>query len=220
LPAPNNPTPPAKQDLPAGRFAAILADPPWPYATYSAKGKGRSAEAHYDTMSIDDIKALPVSRWTAPDCVLFLWITKPILPRALEVIAAWGFNYKTIGFTWAKTLSAERGPDLLGAPAPLRFAYGLGHWTRSNPESCWLATRGSPQRRNADVAELIIAPRREHSRKPDEIYERIERLVEGPYLELFASSTRPHRDGWVQWVGKDRAAERRWKSDSYPGAPP
>jgi N6-adenosine-specific RNA methylase IME4 len=204
--------------LPQGRFGAILADPPWPYATYSAKGKGRSAEAHYDTMSVEDICAIPVgARWALPDCVLFLWTTKPLLPRAFEVITAWGFEYKTNGFTWVKTIASAGDPTLFGAP-PLRFAFGLGHWTRSNPEQCLLATRGKPHRLNADVAELIPAPRREHSRKPDEIYERIERLVPGPYLELFSSAEAPHRAQWTHWIGKDRAAVRRWKSDSYPGA--
>jgi N6-adenosine-specific RNA methylase IME4 len=204
-------------NLPAGRFAAILADPPWPYATYSDKGKGRSAEAHYDVMSIADIGALPVARWAAPDAVLFLWVTKPqLLNGAPKVLDAWGFTYKTVAFTWVKTLGAANEPGLLGPP-PLRFAFGMGHWTRSNPEMCLLAARGKPHRINADVPELILAPRREHSRKPDEIYERIERLVAGPYLELFASTEAPHRERWTRWAGKARAPQRRWGSDSYPG---
>jgi N6-adenosine-specific RNA methylase IME4 len=209
--ASNAPGPLITQDLPAGRFCAILADPPWPYATYSAKGKGRSAEAHYDTMSIDAITALPVARWAAPGCVLFLWITKPSLLHAATILSIWGFDYITVGFTWIKAR-----PDPAGI---LRFGYGLGHWTRGNPEMCLLATRCHPHRTHADVAELIIAPRREHSRKRDEIYERIERLVAWPYLELFASTASPHRDGWKRWIGKDRAPARRWPSDGYPGTP-
>jgi N6-adenosine-specific RNA methylase IME4 len=155
------------EQLSAGRFAAILTDPPWSFATYSAKGKGRSSEAWYDVMSIDDIKALPVGRWAAADAVLFLWVTKPILPGAFEIINAWGFEYKTNAFVWVKTI-ADREPALFTAPP--RFHFGMGHWTRSNPEQCLLATRGKPRRLNADVPELIVAPRREHSRKPDEIY--------------------------------------------------
>jgi N6-adenosine-specific RNA methylase IME4 len=81
-----------------------------------------------------------------------------------------------------------------------------------------IGTRGKPHRVNADVAELIIASRREHSRKPDEVYERVERLVAGAYLELLASAEAPHREGWTHWISKDRATVRRWKSDSYPGA--
>jgi len=80
-------------------YGVILADPPWTFATYSRKGKGRSAEAHYDCMSLADIKALPVSDWAAPDCAVFLWVTDPSLPQALEVMTAWGFVYKTVAFT-------------------------------------------------------------------------------------------------------------------------
>jgi N6-adenosine-specific RNA methylase IME4 len=73
---------------------------------------------------------------------------------------------------------------------------GQGYWTRANPEDCWLATRGHPKRLHADVRQFITAPVAEHSRKPDEIYERIERLVDGPYLELYARRDRP---GWMTW---------------------
>lgn len=190
--------------LPEGRFGVILADPPWPFRTYSAKGKGRSAEAHYDTMSIDEIAALPVEGIAAPDAVLLLWITWPILLRAVnDVIPQWGFWYKTSGFVWSKI--TRWGSDALG----------LGYWTRKNSEPCLLATRGDPRRLNADVAELIRAPRRQHSRKPEEIFERVERLVDGPYLELFADTEAPPRDGWARW-GNARASQRRWPSNSYP----
>jgi N6-adenosine-specific RNA methylase IME4 len=202
------------EDLPTGRFGAILADPPWTFQTYSEKGKGRSAEAHYDVMTVPDICEMPVASWAAPDCVLFLWITDPSLARGFEVIRAWGFTYKTVGFYWVKT----RDPVDLLVPVPPRFFTGLGHWTRANPEMCLLATRGHPHRLNAAVKKLIVSPRREHSRKPDEVCHRIEQLVAGPYLELFASSNVPHRAGWTRWSGKDRAPERRWPSNSYPGA--
>ena len=86
----------------AGEYRLIYADPPWSFATYSRKGKGRSAEAHYDCMSLADIKALPVAEWAAPDCVLLLWATDPLLDKAMDVIRAWGFTYKTVGFCWAK----------------------------------------------------------------------------------------------------------------------
>lgn len=117
------------------KYAVLLADPPWPYATYSAKGKGRSADAHYDTMSIEDIAGLPVSSLAADDSVLFLCVTDPILDRAFEVIAAWGFKYKTVGFYWVKTLlrAGECDGTLFGQTPP-RFALGMGHWTRANPE--------------------------------------------------------------------------------------
>jgi N6-adenosine-specific RNA methylase IME4 len=179
----------------AGAYRVLYADPPWRFATYSDKGKGRSAEAHYDCLSIDEIKRFPVAQWMAPDAVLLLWATDPLLPRALEVIAAWGFTYKTVGFYWVKLNKGAAGRLSQEWPlfAERDFFTGLGFWTRANPEPCLLATRGRPKRRAGDVPKLLIAPRREHSRKPDETYERIERLLPGPYLELFARRSRP---GW------------------------
>lgn len=170
------------------RYGAVLADPPWTFATYSDKGKGRSAENHYNCMSFSDIVQIG-SEWLIKscndDCVLFLWTTDPMLERAFEIIKAWGFHYKTVAFTWAKTDVSRQ-----------KFPIGCGYWTRSNPEQCLLATRGKPKRLHADVRQLVVAPRREHSRKPDEIHERIERLVAGPYLELFG---RQRRSGWTTW---------------------
>ena len=187
----------------ASQYRVVYADPPWRFATYSDKGKGRSAEAHYDCLSIDEIKRFPVVQWTAPDAVLLLWATDPLLARALEVIAAWGFTYKTVGFYWVK-LNKGTG-NRLSRDWPLlaerNFFTGLGFWTRANPEVCLLATRGHPKRSAGDVPKLLIAPRREHSRKPDETYERIERLLPGPYLELFARRSRPGWDSLGQQEG-------------------
>lgn len=171
--------------LPAGPFGAIVADPPWDFRVWSNRGKGRSAEQHYPVMSLAEIKALPVAESAAPDCALFLWATDPMLPQALDVIAAWGFTYKTVGFCWAKTCRKSDG-----------WHVGLGYWTRANAEQCLFATRGKPQRSSKSVRRLIVAPVREHSRKPDEAQERIEALVPGPYLELFARHDRP---GWSNW---------------------
>ena len=173
----------------AGGYRAIYADPPWRFTTYSEKGKGRSAEAHYDCMTLPEIKAMPVAAWAAPDAALFLWTTDPMLRHALDVMEAWGFKYKTVAFYWVK-LNKGRGGIFL---SPRDFFTGMGFWTRANPEMCLLGSRGHPRRRNTDVAKLLLASRREHSRKPEQAYQRIERLVDGPYLELFARATRP---GW------------------------
>jgi len=201
--------------LPRSRhYRVIYADPPWTFATYSRKGKGRSAEAYYDCMGLADIEALPVADWAAEDCVLLLWTTDPLLERALGVIRAWGFTYKTVGFYWTKLQKSAPSPPWREAD----FFKGLGFWTRANPEQCLLATRGHPHRRAANVAKLVVSPRREHSRKPDEVYDRIEALCEGPYLELFARATRP---GWDCWGHEAEAREigpRRWSSASYPAA--
>ena len=180
-------------ELQGNRYGAILADPPWHFETWSEKGKDRSAEQHYHTMSIPDLALMPVGELAASDCVLFCWATWPLLRQALHVLDAWGFEYKTCAFDWMKADNTQ--PDFF--QEEMAAQVGLGFWTRANSEPCLLATRGKPKRLNADVRQGIISPRRQHSRKPDGVHERIERLVGGPYLELFArQSTRP---GWTFW---------------------
>jgi len=174
-------------DLPRGHYRAICSDPPWRFRTWSETNQQKSASRYYSLMTTAEIAALPVSDLAADDCALFLWATNPNLPEALEVMAAWGFTYKTVAFTWAKTT-----PRTDGSWAP-KWHSGLGYWSRANSELCLLGIRGKPKRLAKDVRQLVVAPRREHSRKPDEVYSAIERLVPGPYLEMFARRTRP---GW------------------------
>jgi N6-adenosine-specific RNA methylase IME4 len=170
------------------KFGAICADPPWSFRNWSAKGTGRNAVSHYDCLDFEALAALPVADLAANDCALFLWATDPLLPRALELIKAWGFQYKTVAFYWVKLNSA--------AKHEADYFTGLGYWTRANPEQCLLATRGKPMRQAKDVKRLVVEKRREHSRKPDCVRKRIERLVCGPYLELFARETKL---GWHCW---------------------
>jgi N6-adenosine-specific RNA methylase IME4/ParB-like chromosome segregation protein Spo0J len=172
--------------LPAGerKYSVIYADPPWSFAVWSGAGKDRAAENHYPTMSQTEIEALPVGSLAADDCALFLWCVMPQLPEALRVIESWGFSYKTCAFVWVKRTREEK------------LATGMGYWTRANAELCLLATRGSPQRLNADVHQVVESPRLEHSEKPEEVAARIQRLVPGPYIELFA---RKNRHGWDAW---------------------
>lgn len=177
-------------DLPKGQAGAILVDPPWNFEAWSKNGDGRSAQQHYGVMDVKQMVRLPVLDVAAADCALFCWATWPHLKSALWLISAWGFTYKTCAFSWMKA-----DPYRLFADDATPFA-GMGYWTRANTEPCLLATRGKPKRINADVRQGVIAPRREHSRKPDCIHERIERLVAGPYVELFARQSRP---GWSTW---------------------
>lgn len=180
-------------ELPFGRFGAILADPPWHYRLWAENSQdARIASAKYDVMSTAEIAALPVGALAKKNCVLFVWVTWPQLTDALRVIEAWGFKYKTCAFAWLKADGTQ--PDFWKDEIPAQV--GMGYWTRANSEVCLLATRGKPKRQNADVRQGIIEPRREHSRKPDCVAQRIERLVEGPYLELFARTLRP---GWTCW---------------------
>lgn len=185
--------------IPRNHYGAIVIDPPWNFQAWSKKGDGRPAQQHYDVMDVKTMVRLPVLDLAAKDCVLFCWATWPHLKSALWLISAWGFTYKTCAFDWMKAdpyclFADDTTPDM-----------GMGYWTRSNTEPCLLATIGKPKRLDAGVRQGIIAPRREHSRKPDDVHERIERLVGGPYLELFA---RAPRTGWDVWGNQtDKFAE-------------
>jgi len=178
--------------LPRNHYGAILADPPWAFRVWSKSDRGRTAAAHYSTMPIADICALPVADIAAKDSVLFLWASWPQLEDALALIKAWGFTFKTCAFCWTKAHAGQI--EMFESAIPDQM--GMGYWTRANTEACLLATRGKPKRLNADVRQAIIEPRREHSRKPDCVHDRIERLVAGPYLELFARAEHP---GWMVW---------------------
>ena len=172
-------------NFPNKKYGVIYADPPWLFKTRSDKGKDRSPEKHYPVLSIADICNLPVSDIAKPDSVLLMWVVDPLLDQACKVIDAWGFTYKTVGFTWAKTNKNTMG-----------FFTGLGYWTRVNPEMCLLATKGRPKRIHKDVAQLVVSERRKHSEKPV-LPKDIERLVDGPYIELFARQ-KPYKT-WDYW---------------------
>lgn len=198
-------------DLPRGHFRTVLADPPWRFRTWNKAtavqsrtntpekhGTYLSASVHYNSMAIEDLASLPVELLAADDCCLFLWACWPTLTDAMGLIESWGFEYKTCAFDWTKAHAGQIEMFREDVDALM----GMGYWTRSNSEPCLLATRGKPKRLHADVRQGIIEPRRQHSRKPDCVHERIERLVAGPYLELFARATRL---GWTSWgneVGK------------------
>lgn len=186
--------------LPAAHYGAILADPPWGFNLWwggrsnktPAGVPSRATKPHYQVLSEPELNALPVGKLAADNCVLFLWTCWPVLPWSLRTIEAWGFEYKTCGFCWMKAHAGQL--EMFEQAIPDHM--GLGYWTRANSEICLLATRGKPKRLNADVRQAIIEPRREHSRKPRGVHARIERLVAGPYLELFARS---RHDGWDAW---------------------
>lgn len=166
------------------KFNIILADPPWSYRVWSEKGKARSAENHYPTMKLNEIKALPVKELAAPDCALFLWVTAPNLLEGIETLKAWGFTFKTIAFVWCKVNKKQN-----------TFFMGNGYWTRANAELVLLGTRGTPTRLDKGVRQLCISRIGDHSEKPKEIHSRIERLMgDLPRVELFG---REEVDGWI-----------------------
>lgn len=168
------------------KYGAILCDPPWAFRTYTRTDAiaQRGPQYHYNTMTMEELHALPVAEWTAKDCALFMWVVDAHMEQALELGKAWSFSYKTCAFVWDKA------------------RVGMGYWTRKEAELCLLFTRGHPPRRSKSVRQIIRAPRREHSRKPDEIYSRIEALVDGPYLEVFARQRRKNWDAFGDEVGK------------------
>lgn len=180
--------------LPNKKYSVIYADPPWDFKNWSYTGEVKNAKIHYPCMSIKDICEIPVSNIADDDCVLLMWTTDPMLEKSFDVIKSWGFTYKTMGFVWAKTNKTNLG-----------FFQGLGYWTRANPEYCLLATKGKPKRISNDVNTLVVSDRREHSRKPDEMYAHIEKLLDGPYIELFA---RNKKDGWDSWGNQTEKHER------------
>lgn len=168
------------------KYKIIYADPPWRYRTYSGKGKWGTAEQHYNTMSIEDICNLPISKIADKDCALFMWMTFPTLREAMPVIESWGFKYKTTAFVWIK--QNKKAPTLF---------FGLGFWTRANAEICILATKGNPKRISKKVHQVIMTPVEEHSKKPDEARKRIVELMgDIDKIELFA---RQKTDGWDVW---------------------
>ena len=171
--------------LPSKLYNIIYADPPWTYEDKASAGE-RGAIYKYHLLTIEEIKLLPINLISAPNCSLFLWVTMPQLPVAFEVISAWGFSYKTVAFTWIKK-NPKSGTNF----------WGMGNWTRANPELCLLATRGSPKRISANVHSVVESPIREHSQKPWEVRDAIVELMgDLPRIELFARS---HTDNWDYW---------------------
>ena len=169
------------------KYQIIYADPPWTFKTYSEKGTGRSPSQHYELMTKEDIQNLPISNIADDDCALFLWATYPCLEEALELIKKWGFEYKTVAFTWVKRNKISNS-----------WFWGLGYWTRANAEICLLATKGKPKRVDKGVHSLVESRIEHHSKKPDEVRNRIVKLMgDLPRIELFARGVSAY--GWDTW---------------------
>jgi len=170
-----------------GQFGTILADPPWLFSNRT----GKMAPEHkrlfrYSTMTNEQILALPISKLALPKSHLYLWVPNALVSIGLQVMEAWGFVYKT-NLVWYK-VRKDGGPD----------RRGVGFYFRNVTELVLFGVRGglrtlAPGRRMPNV---IVSQKREHSRKPEDLYTIIEQCSPGPYLELFARRTRP---GWVSW---------------------
>ena len=175
----------------AGQFSTILADPPWQFQNR----KGKMAPEHkrllrYPTMELKEILELPVSRYAAAKSHLYLWVPNALLQEGLRVMEHWGFTYKS-NLVWYK-IRKDGGPD----------GRGVGFYFRNVTELLLFGVHGSlrtlaPGRRQVNI---LSTRKREHSRKPDEIYDLVEACSPGPFLEVFA---RFRRDGWTQWGNED-----------------
>ena len=170
------------------KYQIIYADPPWKYddkiGTNSAKMGGY--DKYYKGLSLSEICALPVKDIAEENSILFLWVTMPMLPRAFDVIKSWGFNYKTVAFTWVKqNLKADT------------IFKGVGRWVMGNAELILLATRGKPKRISKSISQIIMTHRQGHSVKPVEARNKIVELMgDLPRIELFA---RQKTEGWDVW---------------------
>jgi N6-adenosine-specific RNA methylase IME4 len=186
----NNSVPTAAEDLLSkglGQFGTILADPPWQFTNRTGKmAPEHKRLSRYSTMSLEEIMELPVSQMALPQSHLYVWVPNALILEGLEVMKRWGYTYKT-NIVWYK-IRQDGGPD----------GRGVGFYFRNVTELILFGTRGSlrtldPGRRQVNI---ITSRKREHSRKPDQLYEIIEQCSPGPYLELFA---RYCRSGWSQW---------------------
>jgi N6-adenosine-specific RNA methylase IME4 len=171
-----------------GKYATILADPPWQFQNRTGKmAPEHKRLSRYGTLSLTEIAALPVRQFAAETCHLYLWVPNALLLEGLEVMTAWGFSYKT-NIVWHK-IRKDGGPD----------GRGVGFYFRNVTELVLFGVRGknartlSPGRKQVNI---VKSQKREHSRKPDELYEIIEACSAAPYLELFARDT---RKGWTTW---------------------
>jgi N6-adenosine-specific RNA methylase IME4 len=180
----------------AGKFGAILADPPWRFQNRTGKMAPEHKRLHrYRTMTIEEIKALPIEPMAADRAHLYLWVPNALLSWGLDVMKAWGFQYKG-NIVWYK-IRKDGGPD----------GRGVGFYFRNVTELLLFGTRGNlrtlpPGRRQVNI---ITTRKREHSRKPDELYDIIEACSPGPHLELFARHT---RQNWSQWGDEIETAQQ------------
>jgi N6-adenosine-specific RNA methylase IME4 len=166
------------------RYGAILADPPWRFFNHSGKGEAKNPVAQYACMTSDQLAALPVRALAAPDCALIMWATAPMLPQAINLLSTWGFTFKSAG-AWAK--QSRTGE---------KWTFGTGYVFRSAAEFYLVGTIGKPRVQSRSIRNLIAAPVREHSRKPNQLHADVEALYAGPYAELFARQRRPGWDAW------------------------
>lgn len=180
------------------KYRVILIDPPWPFRTFSSPDEiATLGEKPYECMTLGQIAAIPMRDYMARNCAVFIWENDSL--NATDWLRrAWGLRLGTANaFIWMKLKDNQL--DLYDPPP---FRLGMGYYTRKQAEVCHLLVKGQMSRKDMGVRQVIQAPRRQHSRKPDEIYARIETMYDGPYLEMFARQTRLNWDAMGDEVGK------------------
>ena len=181
------------------KYQIIYADPPWKYnsrANHKTRFRG-GACGHYDLMSMDEIKKLPIQDLANNNCALFMWVTFPYLEEQIKLFKHWGFRYRTVGFNWIKTNKRQNLEQYSYLPTEPDPFFGVGYYTKSNSELCLLGIKGQLEVLDNSISSIVIAQRREHSRKPDEIRDKIIRLFgDLSRIELFA---REKTEGWDVW---------------------
>jgi N6-adenosine-specific RNA methylase IME4 len=198
-------------DLPGKKYSVVLTDPPWAYSAWSGK-KTRTADAHYDTMTEDEIAKLPVASILEDNAAVFMWSTPPMFDTQVQVLRAWGLRYVTIAFNWVKLSKKHmKNADAIKARSEgetlifhkghwYRQHFGMGHYTRANSEFCLLALKGKMPVDSKSIRQLLFAPLREHSRKPDEQWTKIDKLYStGNRLEMFARPSMQRPANWDVW---------------------
>ena len=184
-----------------GKFGTILADPPWQFTNQTGKIAPENKKLkRYKTMDLEEIKSLPVERVASKRSHLYLWVPNALLKEGLEVMEAWGFKYKT-NIIWNK-VRKDGEPD----------GRGVGFYFRNTTETVLFGTRGTKVRTlksGRTQVNMIRTKKREHSRKPDELYKIIEKCSWGPYLELFARGTRKK---WTSWGNQSKKYKISWKT--------
>jgi N6-adenosine-specific RNA methylase IME4 len=166
------------------KYSIIYADPPWDYVAGRPMDGSKGIKDHYDCLKIHDLCSLDIGSLATENCVLFMWVTYPVLKEAFNVMEAWGFRYATVGFTWVKE---TRDGNL--------YEMGLGFYTRANAELCLIGRKTHvPERQSRSVPQIVFAPRTKHSEKPHVVRERIVELYGNlPRIELFSRHVVP---GW------------------------
>lgn len=197
-PADNLPWP----DLPGTRFPIVSMDPPWHFesrAPVTNADSDRSPQKHYPTADLAHLETLPLRDIAAPDAHVLLWITGPLIAQGVHtrLFNAWGVEPASLAFVWIKLWNNFDIDQLRRTPLLEHdLALGLGFTTRQNAEFVMLGRIGSPRRARADIRQIIISNRREHSRKPEEYYRRVEHYAVGDRIDMFAGAD---RKGWTRW---------------------